>query len=64
LNFLNQGTTNIEPQMHGKEKANSKQKLLFNISFIQNDKEKSTLFISQPDRNKRPLVLAILPMLF
>jgi len=46
--------------MYGKEKVNNKQKRLFDTSFIQNGKEKSTRFIIHPDKNKRPLVFAIL----
>jgi hypothetical protein len=46
--------------MYGKEKANSKQKRLFRISFVKNGKEKSTHFIFHPDKNKRPFLLAIL----
>lgn len=46
--------------MRGKEKANSKQKRLFDTPFVQNGKEKSTHFIFYPDKNKRPLVFAIL----
>ncbi len=46
--------------MYGKERVNSKKKRLFGTSFIQNDKEKSILFVFYPDNNKRPFLFTVL----
>jgi len=46
--------------MYGKEKVNNKQKRLIHTSFVQNDKEKSTLFIFHPDKKKRPFLFTVL----
>ncbi len=49
--------------MYAKEKASSKQKRLLDISFVQNDKEKSILFVYHPDKKKRPFLFAVLAVL-
>ncbi len=46
--------------MHAKEKVNCKKKRLFDISFVQNDKEKPTLFVFYPGNNKRSFLFAAL----
>jgi hypothetical protein len=50
----------MDAVMYGKERVNSKKKRLFATSFVQNGKEKSVHFIVHPDKNKQPVVFAIL----